>query len=171
MTTATEVRRPRPVLGRERERRLTERQRELLDELEQLFEGGFADLTMAELAARLNCSMRTLYALAPSRDELVLIVVDRNLWRVGRAAQNAIEPDMAPLDALRAYLEAATVAVSRWTEAFARDLAALPAARVMAGLGRLFTRPEVIPTLRSSPKDAADGVLALLLRGLQNGAG
>jgi len=207
MSTATEVRRPRPVLDRERERRLTERQRELLDELERLFEDGFADLTMAELASRLNCSMRTLYALAPSRDELVLVVVDRNLWRVGRTAQNAIKPDMAPLDALRAYLEAATVAVSHWTEAFARDLAALPAARrleeghndylfamsrqlldravedgdiepvdtaaaarVMAGLGRLFTRPEVIPTLRSSPKDAADGVLDLLLRGLQNGA-
>lgn len=207
MSTATEVRRPRPVLDRERERRLTQRQRELLDELERLFEGGFAHFTMAELASRLNCSMRTLYALAPSRDELVLIVVDRNLWRVGRIAQNALAPDMAPLDALRAYLEAATVAVSRWTEAFAHDLAAVPAARrleeghndylfamsrqlldravegddiapvdtaavarVMAGLGRMFTGPEVIPTLRSSPKDAADEVLDLLLRGLQNGA-
>lgn len=207
MSTATEVRRPRPVLDRARERGLTERQRELLDELEKLFEDGFASFTMAELASRLNCSMRTLYALAPSRDELVLVVVDRNLWRVGRTAQNAIEPDMAPLDALRAYLEAATVAVSRWTEAFARDLAAVPAARrlgdehndylfavsrqlldraveggdiapvdtaavarVLAGLGRLFTRPEVIPTLRSSPKDAADGVLDVLLGGLRNGA-
>jgi AcrR family transcriptional regulator len=195
------------VLDRERERRLTDRQRELLDELERLFADGFADLTMAELASRLNCSMRTLYALAPSRDELVLIVVDRNLWRVGRTAQNAITPDMAPLDALRAYLEAANVAVSRWTEAFARDLAAVPAARrlqeghndylfemtrqlldravergdvapvdtaatarVMAGLGRALSRPEVIPTLRSSPKDAADEVLGILLRGLQTGA-
>lgn len=206
-TTVAEVRRPRPVLDRERERRLTERQRELLDELERLFADGFADLTMAELASRLNCSMRTLYALAPSRDELVLVVVDRNLWRVGRTAQNAISPDMAPLDALRAYLEAATVAVSRWTEAFARDLAAVPAARrlqeghndylfamtrqlldravergdvapvdtaatarVMAGLGRELARPEVIPTLRSSPKDAADEVLGILLRGLRTGA-
>lgn len=179
----------------------------MLDGLQGVFDDGFADLTMAELAARLNCSMRTLYALAPSRDELVLIVVDRNLWRVGRTAQNAIEPAMAPLDALRAYLQAANVAVSRFTEAFARDLAEVPAARhlqeghndyllaktrqlldravergdiapvdtaavarVMAGLGRDLARPEVIPTLRSSPKEAADEVLDLLLRGLQNGA-
>ena len=111
----TEVRRPRPVLDRARERRLTERQRELLDHLGHMFDEGFADLTMAEIASRLNCSMRTLYALAPSRDELVMIVIDRNLWRIGRSAQQAIAEDMAPLDALRAYLEAAPGAPDRAT--------------------------------------------------------
>jgi AcrR family transcriptional regulator len=197
------VRRPRPVLGRGRELALTDRQRELLDHMEHLFANGFADLTMAGLAARLNCSLRTLYALAPSRDELVLIVVDRSLWRTGRVARDAIGDDLAPLDAVRAYLEAATVAVSGWTEAFARDLAAVPAAkqlanehneylfavtrtlldlavergdipdvdtaavsRVLAGLGGFFSRPDIIPTLRSSPKEAADGVVDLVLRGL-----
>jgi AcrR family transcriptional regulator len=197
------VRRPRPVLGRGRERALTDRQRELLDHMEHLFANGFADLTMAGLAARLNCSLRTLYALAPSRDELVLIVVDRSLWRTGRVARDAIGDDLAPLDAVRVYLKAATVAVSGWTEAFARDLAAVPAAqqlagehneylyavtrtlldlavergdipdidtaavsRVLAGLGGFFSRPNIIPTLRSSPKEAADGVVDLVLRGL-----
>jgi len=191
------------VLARERERALTARQRELLDQLGGVFDGGFADLTMAGLAARLNCSLRTLYELAPSRDELVLVVVDRNLWRIGRTAANAIDPDMAPLDALRAYLRAATEAVSGTTQAFARDLAAVPAAqrlnddhsayliavaqslldlavergdidpidtaalaRVMAGVGRDFSKPEVLATLRSSPKDAADAVVDILLAGL-----
>ena len=202
------VRRPRPIMGRDRERALTGRQRELLDQMERLIAGGFATLTMAELAARLNCSLRTLYALAPSRDELVLIVVDRNLWRVGRAARDAVREDLAPLDAVRAYLEAATVAVSGWTEAFARDLAAVPAAqeleeghneylfdvtrtlldlavergdiagvdtaavaRVLAGLGRFFSRPRVISGLESSPKEAADQVVDLVLRGLRSRAG
>jgi AcrR family transcriptional regulator len=191
------------VLARERERALTARQRELLDQLGGVFDGGFADLTMAGLAARLNCSLRTLYELAPSRDELVLVVVDRNLWRIGRTAANAIDPDMGPLDALRAYLRAATEAVSGTTQAFARDLAAVPAAqrlnddhsayliavaqslldlavergdidpidtaalaRVMAGVGRDFSKPEVLATLRSSPKDAADAVVDILLAGL-----
>lgn len=197
------VRRPRPVLGRQRERDLTDRQRQLLDELEHLVATGFADLTMATLASRLNCSLRTLYALAPSRDELVLMVIDRSLWRIGRTAQDALDDDLAPLDALRSYLAAATVAVSGWTEAFARDLDTVPAAqqlqdehnqylfavtrtlldlavergdvaavdtsavaRVLAGLGRFFSRPAVIPTLRSSPKQAADEVVDLILRGL-----
>ena len=199
------VRRPHPLLGRDREEALTDRQRQLLDEMERLFACGFADLTMAELAARLNCSLRTLYALAPSRDELVLVVVDRHLWRVGRAARDALREDLAPLDAVRAYLRAATVAVSGWTAAFARDLAAVPAAqqleeghneylfevtrtlldlavelgdiadvdtaavaRVLAGLGRFFSRPRLIPTLGSSPKEAADEVVDLVLRGLQS---
>jgi AcrR family transcriptional regulator len=198
------VRRPQPLLGRDREQALTERQRQLLDQMEHLFAGGFANLTMAQLAGQLNCSLRTLYALAPSRDELVLVVVDRNLWRVGRAARDAIREDLPPLDAVRAYLEAATVAVAGWTEAFARDLAAVPAAqeleeghneylfnvtrtlldlaaergdvadvdsaavaRVLAGLGRLFSRPRVISSLGSSPKEAADEVVDLVLRGLR----
>ena len=196
--------RPAPLLARARERSLTARQRELLDQLGALFDGGFADLTMAGLASHLNCSLRTLYELAPSRDELVLVVVDRNLWHVGCTAATAIEPAMAPLDALRAYLRAATEAVAGTTQAFARDLAAVPAAqrlndehsayliavartlldlavergdiepmdtaafaRVMAGLGRDFSKPEVLATLQSSPKDAADAVVDVLLAGLR----
>lgn len=198
------VPRPRPLLTRQRERSLTDRQREILDELEALVAHGFAELTMADLASRLSCSLRTLYALAPSRDELVLVVVDRSLWRIGRAARDAIGGDLAPLDAIRAYLEAANVAVSGWSPAFARDLAAVPAAqqledahngylfavtrtlldlavergevrrvdtaavaRVLAGLGRFFSRPDVISTLRSSPKAAADDVVDLILGGLR----
>lgn len=198
------VPRPTPVLRRDREQALTARQREILDQLGGLFDDGFADLTMARLAARLSCSLRTLYELAPSRDELVLVVVDRNLWRIGRTAASALDAEMAPLDALRAFLQAATVAVAGTTPAFARDLAAVPAAqrlnddhsdylvavtrclldlavergdiadvdtgavaRVMASLGRDFARPEVISTLRSSPKDAADAVVDVILRGLR----
>jgi AcrR family transcriptional regulator len=160
---------------------------------------------MAGIAARLSCSLRTLYELAPSRDELVLMVVDRNLWRIGRTATGALDSEMAPLDALRAYLQAATVAVAGTSVAFARDLDAVPAAqrlndahseyliavtrclldvavergeiapvdtaaiaRVMAGVGRQFARPEVMSTLRSSPKDAADAVVDVILRGLRH---
>ena len=86
LTTATpglldrlrDVPAPLPVLDRVREQQLTDRQRDLLDRLVELFDEGFAHLTMADLAARLNCSLRTLYELAPSRDELVLTVIDRN---------------------------------------------------------------------------------------------
>lgn len=194
---------PDAVLSREAAAALTKRQGEILDELGQIFDQGFAHLTMAEIAAELNCSLRTLYLLASSRDELVLIVVDRNLWRVGRAARAAIGPEMKPIEAIRAYLRAANVAVATISEAFATDTAAIPAAnalneahsnyliettkvmldeavahreiaecdttavaRVIAGLGREFSRPEVIPTLTSSPKEAADTMVDVILRGL-----
>lgn len=198
------VPRPKPVLARRREEALTARQRELLDQLGGLFDGGFADLTMAEIARRLSCSLRTLYELAPSRDELLLMVIDRNLWRIGRTAAGALDDEMAPLDALRSYLEAANVAVSGTTPAFARDLATVATAqrlndahsdyivavarclldiavdrgdiepvdtaaiaRVVAGVGRDFSRPEVLATLQSPPKEAADAVVDVILRGLR----
>ena len=77
---------PRPVMDRGREERLTDRQREVLERLGDLFDDGFVHLTMADIAGRVGCSLRTLYDLAPSRDELVLTVVDRNLRRIGRSA-------------------------------------------------------------------------------------
>lgn len=124
------VPRPAPVLSREAKDALTKRQREILDQLGVLFHAGFIHLTMADLAAKVGCSLRTLYGLAPSRDELVLVVVDRNLWRIGRTAMAAIDAAMPPLVALRAYLQAANVAVVHTTEAFARDTA-----ETMAGSG------------------------------------
>ncbi|MEO0492836.1 MAG: hypothetical protein AAF081_05415, partial [Actinomycetota bacterium] len=116
---------PEPVLSREREAELTERQREILDELGRIFDKGFVDVTMAELASQLNCSLRTLYGLAAGRNALVLMVVDRNLRKVGRSARRAIADDMSALDAVRAYLSAATVAVQDTTQEFADDMASI----------------------------------------------
>ena len=197
---------PRPVLDRDREARLTGRQREVLDQLGTLFDDGFADLTMADIAANVGCSLRTLYDLAPSRDELVLTVIDRNLRHIGRRAISAIQPDLDPLAVIRSYLMAANLAVAATTPAFARDQAATPAthrlvtahsdylvaitrtlldlavergniaptdtaavARVVAGLGAMFALPENLETIDSTPKEAADAIVDVILRGLTTG--
>lgn len=116
------VRGPKPLLSPSAESELSRRQLALLDELEErLKEGGVADLTMAQLAARVNCSLRTLYAIAPSKDELLLTVVDRRLRRIGRAAIEALDESMAPLDALRDYLRAANEAVQPEAVALSAD--------------------------------------------------
>ena len=117
------VRGPSPKLSRERSEMLTPRQREILDDLAELLRDGFSHLTMADLAMRLNCSLRTLYGLAESRGQLVLMVTDRSLWNIGRDATKALtRKSYRPLEAIRVYLQAANVAVSRTTPAFARDL-------------------------------------------------
>jgi AcrR family transcriptional regulator len=135
------VRAPKPLLSAYAERQLSTRRLELLDEMEkQLVGGGMADLTMAEIAARVNCSLRTLYAIAPSKDELLLAVFDRRLRRIGRAAIEALEASMTPLDALRAYLRATNEAVQPEAMALAADLAKL------AGAGRLVMAHEAYLT-------------------------
>ncbi|HWD83749.1 MAG TPA: TetR/AcrR family transcriptional regulator, partial [Kribbella sp.] len=56
--------------------RRTRRQSELLDRLLSLFlEQGFSRFTLDDLAAELRCSKTTLYALAPSKEQLAVEVV------------------------------------------------------------------------------------------------
>ncbi len=124
------VRAPKPVLPLETEQRLTPRQQEVLDQLEDLVsEDGLAALTMGEIAAHMGCSLRTLYGISPSKDELVLAAVDRNLRRIGRAAIDSLDITMPPLEMLRAYLEAANEAVEPARIVFARELVSIPGAR------------------------------------------
>ena len=118
------VRAPKPLLPPEDERQLSARQLDVLDELEQmLLSDGIADFTMAEIAALVGCSLRTLYGIAPSKDELLLTIVDRRLHRIGRAAIEALNASMSPLDALRTYLQTANEAVQPETVAMSADLA------------------------------------------------
>ena len=203
------VRAPKPLLSPETERRLTARQLELLDELEDLVTSeGLAELTMAEIAAQVNCSLRTLYGIAPSKEELVLTVVDRRLHRIGRTAIGSLDASLPPLEALRAYLRAANEAVQPETVSFGIEFAGLPGAKrlldshedyvmavtkslldravaagevaagegtkvdtaavahVLGGLGREFARPEVAEGMAAGPKDTANAVADVLLRGL-----
>jgi AcrR family transcriptional regulator len=166
------VRRPKPLLPPEAERQLTARQREILDALETLaVQEGFAELTMAQLASRVNCSLRTLYGLAPSKDALLLTVIDRRLHRIGRAAAAAIEPEMDPLTALRAYLRATNVAVGPTTESFARELAAVPGATALANEHANFIIAVTGKLLEGAVKEGLiepvdTGALSLVLGGL-----
>jgi AcrR family transcriptional regulator len=200
------VRPPKPLLPPEAEKRLTERQRQLLDELEDLVvRGGLAELTMAEIAAGVNCSLRTLYGISPSKDELVLAVVDRRLHRIGRAAIASLDATLPPLETLRRYLGAVNEAVRPTTAEFVRDFADVPGAHrlfdahegyviavarnlleravaegqiekvdtaavahVLGSLGREFSRPEVMPVIAGSPKETADALAEILLRGLES---
>ncbi|MGH1503477.1 MAG: TetR/AcrR family transcriptional regulator [Acidimicrobiales bacterium] len=99
---------PRPLLSRSAEERLGQRHREILDELEAMFRAdGFSAFTIRELAAGVGCSRRTLYEIAASKDQLVLVVLDRLLHRAGRHALETIDvvdADLGVLDQLRRYL-------------------------------------------------------------------
>ncbi len=120
---------PRPLLSRRAEAGLGPRHRQVLDLLESLFlEHGFASFTVRELAAAVGCSRRTLYELAPSKDQLVLIVLDRFLHKVGRRALASIRPERPVAEQISDYIHGGA-AILRQTTVFADDLADEPAAR------------------------------------------
>jgi len=130
--------RPAPVLSRSEVDALTARQSEIVDELTTLIADGFSHLTMADLAGKLGCSLRTLYGIAPNRDLLVLAACDRNLWAVGRTARAAVNlsAGSSALDSVRRYLLAATEAVHSFTPAFTTDMAAVPGGRDLNNVHR-----------------------------------
>ncbi|MEM1333965.1 MAG: TetR/AcrR family transcriptional regulator [Actinomycetota bacterium] len=133
MRTATDARAlrlgaPRPLLSRTAEARLGTRHREVLDAIEAIFvERGFAQFTIADLASRIGCSRRTLYELAPSKDQLVLVVLDRFLHRKGRNALDAIDPEDPVAEQIRSYLAGGVE--FGWEHRFGDDLADDAAAR------------------------------------------
>lgn len=107
---------------------LTARGRELLDVMEALFLAqGFHHLTVADLTAHLSCSRRTLYELAPTKDELVSLVLDRMLRRMGRRAAEATEQASPRLRQLVVFMDSGVVELRSATLRFSRDVRATPA--------------------------------------------
>src|SRR3954451_4534442 len=103
--------------------RFTPRQVEILDTLQALFLAeGFRHLTIGDLVDRLRCSRRTLYSLAPSKEELVLVVIGRLLNEMGIEARARAMAFDDPGDAIAAYLQTAITTFEPATTAFTEDL-------------------------------------------------
>ena len=98
---------PQPVLE---PRRFSARQQQVLDALEEIFFAEGLGVTIGELATRASCSRRTLYELAPSKEQLFLLVLDRMMSRTGRAAREAAAAERLPERQLEAFARAGVVA-------------------------------------------------------------
>jgi AcrR family transcriptional regulator len=102
---------------------------ELLDGIETIIlREGFRHLRIESLAKRLRCSRRTLYELAESKDEIVLLVLGRLLRRVERKALEAAQLEQDHVDKIRAYMTKGLAELHRATLSFSEDLAADPMA-------------------------------------------
>jgi AcrR family transcriptional regulator len=117
---------PPPDLSRNRHYGL--RHQELLDGIEKIIlTEGFCDLTIGELAERLQCSRRTLYEIAESKEQIVLVVVDRLFRRLAWRAREAVRAEVTRLDQLYTYLTYGLVDLRQATLNFAEDVAGAPA--------------------------------------------
>ncbi|MFC5139641.1 TetR/AcrR family transcriptional regulator [Actinomycetospora rhizophila] len=110
-------------------RRGAARHSELFDALiDLLLAEGFAHLTLDDVAARLRCSKRTLYALAGSKEQLVRAAVVRFFERATGRVEAAVDACAAPADRVAAYLRAVAAELAPASARFFDDMAAFPPA-------------------------------------------
>jgi len=92
---------------------------------------GFGHFTLDDLAAQLHCSKTTLYALAPTKQELVVEVCKHYFREAVPAVEEQVEAVPDPRDRVQAYLKAVATYLTPLSPAFMDDLAEFqPAADV-----------------------------------------
>jgi AcrR family transcriptional regulator len=163
----------------EARRRPTARQRALLADLEALFLAeGFAAFTLDDVAARLRCSKSTLYALAPSKEQLAVKVVAQFF----RGAAERIEERIAEIDdapkLIGEYLAGVAEHLNRASAIFMRDIAEFAPARETYQVNSRFAAQRIRAFI---DKGVADGVFrdvharliaemtGLIVEGIQTG--
>lgn len=157
----------------------TPRQADLLSRLEDLFlRDGFAEFTLDGLAARLRCSKSTLYALAPSKEQLAVKVVSHYFKRATVLVETRVAEASGARDRIVAYLTAAADALRPASRTFINDIADFPPtratyeanARAAAERIRSFVGDGVREGVFRDVHAALIGeMVALLIGGIQSG--
>jgi len=101
---------------------LTKKHKEIINTLEKMLEKGIPELTMSELAAKLKISLRTLYEIAPSKDQLITMTVDNILKELGKSALERVSKIESPIDKLDTYLGIVNQAVGPKFDAYIKGL-------------------------------------------------
>ena len=112
----------------------SEREEHLLEALEEIFlQEGFRRVAVGELAARLHCSRATLYALAPSKERLFLLVLERLLARIRGMGSAAYAEGAAAEDCIIRAMAPGVTELRKSSVAFFADIAGFaPAKRMLA---------------------------------------
>jgi AcrR family transcriptional regulator len=110
-------------------RRGAARREELFDALVALLLAeGFAHLTLDDIAARLRCSKRTLYALAGSKEQLVRAAVVHFFRGATERVEAAVAARDGAAERVGAYLRAVATELAPASARFFDDVAAFPPA-------------------------------------------
>ena len=118
----------------------TKRHNEIIDALEVLLESGVPNLTMSEIAKKLKISLRTLYEIAPSRDELILMTMDNILKKLGKFAMDSVSEIHSPVEKLEEYLMIVNQAVGPKFDRFLKDMEKINGSKMTADYHENFIK-------------------------------
>ncbi|MBL6701926.1 MAG: TetR/AcrR family transcriptional regulator [SAR86 cluster bacterium] len=90
---------------------ITDKHRQIISDLEDLLEQGVPKMTMSQIASTLKISLRTLYEIAPSKDQLIVMTMDSILRKHGKHALDSISDIKSPIEKLEKYLKIVNQAV------------------------------------------------------------
>jgi AcrR family transcriptional regulator len=111
---------------------LSPRQAQVLDVVEAVFlREGIKAVRIGELAAEASCSRSTLYELAPTKEDLLLLVLDRRLRRIMRRGAQAIEDAADPVDRVRALMTSGALDLAALGPGFLEAIRRHPPARLL----------------------------------------
>ena len=118
----------------------TKRQIEIMDALEAMLQKGVPDLTMSEFAKKLKISLRTLYEIAPSKDELILMIMNNILVKLGKLAIDSVANINSPIKKLEKYLCIVNQAVGPKFDTFIKDIENISGSQKMADYHENFIK-------------------------------
>ena len=152
-------------------RNLGKRHVEVMDELERMLDQGESFATMSEVAKALKISLRTLYEIAPSKEELIVATVDRVLKKHGKIAMDAIKDHSSPIKKLESFLAVANQAVGPRFEKFTSSLSNLSTSKPMVDYHEQYITAFIKSLLDDAKsnneiKDIDTQATAMLLGGL-----
>lgn len=135
---------------------------------------GFVGLSVDDLAGRLRCSKSTLYAIAPSREQLVTTVV-RAFFRGATERVDAALAEMDdPVARLEAYLRAISAELAAGSPAFFADLDSFAPAREVYSANTAYAADRVAGLVQAVGRSAVPpaflgAVARLVMEGIRRG--
>ncbi|GAA1820221.1 TetR/AcrR family transcriptional regulator [Actinomadura chokoriensis] len=139
----------------ERVTRAARRREALIGRLMDVFlDRGFAELSVADLAALLRCSKSTLYSVAASREQIITAVVRAFFRRATGRVEAALDAGADPRERVGLYLRAISEELAPASPAFFADLDAFAPAREIYKQNTGFAVRRVQGLVREASGDA-----------------
>jgi AcrR family transcriptional regulator len=155
-------------------RSISPRQEQVLDLLEGVFFRDGLNVTVRELARRAGCSRRTLYELAPSKEELFAYVFDRMRRRLRKAGLRAAAAESTPEKQIEAFVAAGLAVFKPANPAFMEAIDSYPPARRLLDLHLSLTQEFLVERMEEGiatgrfrdvhPELVAEALLAAVRR-------
>ncbi len=137
---------------------------------------GFANFSVEDLAVRLQCSKSTLYAVAPSKEQLITAVVRAFFRRATERVEARLGAEDDPIDRIGVYLDAIAAELAPASAAFYAHLDAFAPAREIYSQNTAIAAARVQDLVRDAeqpgrPVDAGfiGAVAAQVMESIQQG--